>query len=139
MWVFLWEGEFRNNSPNKDVVNFLLSAPQEYDYVFDVDIEEGKAPLKLPYNISDDPWHVAQKFIHDKNLSQIYLEQVANFIQDNTKGVTLGGPPAPSSSDPFTGIWKFFCPSPLKALIPHFPKQFFNFTTLRSTYRKYPT
>ena len=25
---------------------------QEYDYVFDVDIEEGKPPLKLPYNIT---------------------------------------------------------------------------------------
>lgn len=25
---------------------------KEYDYVFDVDIEDGKPPLKLPYNVS---------------------------------------------------------------------------------------
>ena len=105
-----------NYRKNKVIAIFLLSTTQEYDYVFDVDIEEGKAPLKLPYNISDDPWHVAQKFIHDQNLSQVYLEQVANFIQDNTKGVTLGGPPAPSASDPFTGIRKLFYFSPF---IPH--------------------
>lgn len=25
---------------------------KEYDYIFDVDIEDGKPPLKLPYNVS---------------------------------------------------------------------------------------
>lgn len=27
---------------------------KEYDYVFDVDIQEGVPPLKLPYNITGD-------------------------------------------------------------------------------------
>ena len=71
--------------------------------MFDVDIEEGKPPLKLPFNTSEDPWHVAQKFIHDNELPQVYLEQVANFITDNVKGVTLGAAPAATGSDPFTG------------------------------------
>nr|KAG5698282.1 hypothetical protein BaRGS_016984 [Batillaria attramentaria] len=63
---------------------------KEYDYVFDVDIEEGKPPLKLPYNITEDPWFAAQAFIHRYNLSQLFLDQVANFITQNAKGVTLG-------------------------------------------------
>ena len=59
--------------------------------------------LKLPYNTSDDPWHAAQRFIHQNELSQYYLEQVANFIIQNTKGVTLGSAPTESYADPLTG------------------------------------
>lgn len=72
--------------------------------MFDVDIEEGARPLKLPFNVTDDPWMEAQRFIHKHDLSQYYLEEVANFIIKNTKGVTLQ---APSSNyqDPFTGTW----------------------------------
>lgn len=48
----------------------------EYDYVFSVDIQDGIPPLKLPYNNDQDPWHVAQRFLHDNGLSQLFLEQV---------------------------------------------------------------
>lgn len=58
---------------------------KEYDYVFTVDIAEGQPPLKLPYNTSEDPWVAAQKFIHDYQLSQQYLDTVANFIITNSK------------------------------------------------------
>ncbi|XP_038048576.1 phospholipase A-2-activating protein-like [Patiria miniata] len=75
----------------------------EYDYVFNVDLEEGKPALKLPYNISEDPWLTAQRFIHSNDLSQQFLEEIANFIIKNTKGVTLGGAAPPSGGDPFTG------------------------------------
>ncbi|XP_033096894.1 phospholipase A-2-activating protein-like [Anneissia japonica] len=75
---------------------------KEYDYVFSVDMEEGRPALKLPYNVSDDPWHVAQQFIHKHELSQAYLEQIANFIISNTAGVTLGTA-APAYTDPYTG------------------------------------
>ncbi|XP_032678332.1 phospholipase A-2-activating protein isoform X2 [Odontomachus brunneus] len=74
----------------------------EYDYVFSVDIQDGVPPLKLPYNKGQDPWHVAQKFLHDNNLSQLFLDQVANFIVKNSE-------PAPVLNtgsqfvDPFTG------------------------------------
>ena len=27
---------------------------KEYDYVFDVDVQEGAPPLKLPYNVSGE-------------------------------------------------------------------------------------
>lgn len=36
-------------------------AGQEYDFVFDVDIHEGAAPLKLPVNRSDNPYIVADR------------------------------------------------------------------------------
>ncbi|KAK0062786.1 phospholipase A-2-activating protein [Biomphalaria pfeifferi] len=76
---------------------------KEYDYVFTVDINKGAPPLKLPYNISEDPWMAAQKFLHQHELSQAFLDQEAHFIMDNTKGVTLGTGSALAQSDPFTG------------------------------------
>ncbi|XP_052774869.1 phospholipase A-2-activating protein-like [Mya arenaria] len=76
---------------------------KEYDYVFSVDIEEGKPPLKLPYNLTEDPWFAAQMFIEKNNLSQAFLDQVANFITENTKGATLTQGSGASYADPFTG------------------------------------
>ena len=73
---------------------------REYDYVFDVDIQEGAPPLKLPYNASDNPYVTAQNFIHEHELPQDYLDQIANFIITNTKGASLGTAPNP---DPYTG------------------------------------
>jgi|SRR3569833_133554 len=63
---------------------------QSYDYVFDVDIEDGKPPLKLPYNVSENPYDRAQRFLNDNELPVSYLESVANFIVQNTRGATLG-------------------------------------------------
>ncbi|XP_064605533.1 phospholipase A-2-activating protein-like [Liolophura sinensis] len=80
----------------------VLYEGKEYDYVFDVELQEGSPPLKLPYNIAEDPWFAAQNFLHKNDLSQLFLDQVANFIQEQTKGVTLGQA-QPKVSDPFTG------------------------------------
>ncbi|KAI2463908.1 PFU-domain-containing protein [Annulohypoxylon bovei var. microspora] len=63
---------------------------QSYDYVFDVAIEEGQPSLKLPYNLSENPYTRAQKFIDDNELSQNFLDQVAQFIISNTQGATIG-------------------------------------------------
>jgi phospholipase A-2-activating protein len=75
-----------------------------FDYVFDVDIEDGKPPLKLPYNLSQNPYEAATKFIENNKLPISYLDQVANFITSNTQGATLGqsseAPSAPGS-DPW--------------------------------------
>nr|CAD7403114.1 unnamed protein product [Timema cristinae] len=77
-----------------------LYAGKEYDYVFSVDVEDGKPPLKLPYNKNEDPWVAAQRFIHDNHLSQLYLDQVANFIVTNSNKTDAS--PLPQFSDPFT-------------------------------------
>ncbi|KAK1758573.1 ubiquitin homeostasis protein lub1 [Echria macrotheca] len=76
----------------------VLYKGKEYDYVFDVDTEEGRPPLKLPYNLSDDMYQAATKFLADNELPISYLEAVAGFIRDNTKDATPGrsqaAPPA---------------------------------------------
>ncbi|XP_015115181.1 phospholipase A-2-activating protein [Diachasma alloeum] len=74
----------------------------EYDYVFSVDIQDGVPPLKLPYNKTEDPWQAAQKFIHQHGLSQMFLDQVANFIVKNSDS-TPALQPSSSYADPFTG------------------------------------
>ena len=76
---------------------------QEYDYVFDVDIEDGKPPLKLPFNLSQNPYEAATKFIQENELPSTYLDQVANFIITNTHGATLGpsSQAAPGGPDPW--------------------------------------
>jgi phospholipase A-2-activating protein len=78
---------------------------KSYDFVFDVDIEDGKPALKLPYNLSDNPYEAATKFIEKNKLPISYLDQVANFITTNTQGSTLGSSsnpgPAPVGSDPW--------------------------------------
>ncbi|KAJ3052219.1 hypothetical protein HK097_006687 [Rhizophlyctis rosea] len=75
---------------------------KEYDYVFDIDIGEGVPPLKLPYNVTENPYQAAQEFIWKHEIPQGYLDQIANFIIQNAKGVTLGTGTS-GHSDPFTG------------------------------------
>lgn len=56
--------------------NKTLYEGKEYDYVFDVDIQEGKPPLKLPFNATEDPWMAAHKFLEKNELSPLFLDQV---------------------------------------------------------------
>lgn len=76
--------------------------PQEYDYVFTIDVNEGGPSMKLPYNVSEDPWLTAHNFLQKNDLSPMFLDQVANFIIENTKGHVVG-PAQPAGGDPFTG------------------------------------
>jgi phospholipase A-2-activating protein len=73
---------------------------KEYDYVFDIDIEDGKPPLKLPFNVNQNPYDAATKFLQDHELPLSYLEETANFIIKNTQGATLGQQ-APTGADPW--------------------------------------
>ncbi|KAL7663643.1 Uncharacterized protein ABC855_g3446 [[Candida] zeylanoides] len=72
----------------------------DYDYVFDVDIEDGKPPLKLPFNLRDNPYAAAEKFLADNELPASYQDEVVQFIMQNTAGATLGGAEAPYE-DPY--------------------------------------
>jgi phospholipase A-2-activating protein len=74
---------------------------QQYDFVFDVDIEEGKPPLKLPYNLSENPYERAMKWLGDNELPMTYLDEVTNFIVKNTKGATIGANESHGGPDPF--------------------------------------
>lgn len=85
----------------------VLYRGKEYDFVFSVDVEEGKSPLKLPYNRADDPWAVAQAFILEYNLPHGYLDQVAKFIMTNAKTEENGFVSNTSYVDPFTGTSRY--------------------------------
>jgi phospholipase A-2-activating protein len=63
---------------------------KDYDYVFDVDIEDGKPALKLPYNANENPYEAARKFIEVNKLPMTYLDEVTNFITKNTQGTAIG-------------------------------------------------
>ena len=88
-----------------DVVNAVSQSQKqtfegiEYDYVFDVDIQEGSPPLKLPYNVSQNPYEAAQRFLEKHSLEMGYIDQVVKFIEANTGGVKLGG--GGSAVDPY--------------------------------------
>jgi phospholipase A-2-activating protein len=83
-------------TPNKISYN-----GKDYDYVFDVDIEEGKPALKLPYNANDNPYESARKFIETNKLSMTYLDEVTNFIIKNTQGTSIGSQPQGQGADPW--------------------------------------
>ncbi|EFA09359.2 phospholipase A-2-activating protein [Tribolium castaneum] len=72
-----------------------------YDFVFSVDVEDGKPPLKLPYNKGDDPYQAAHNFLAKNFLPASYLEQVVDFILKNTQEKYV--PPSTEYVDPFTG------------------------------------
>ncbi|GJJ12306.1 hypothetical protein Clacol_006547 [Clathrus columnatus] len=78
---------------------------KEYDYVFDVDIQEGLPPLKLPYNASENPYVAAQHFLERNDLPNAYLDEVVKFIEKNTSGITLGT--NSEYVDPFTGASRY--------------------------------
>ncbi|KAJ2079363.1 WD repeat protein Lub1 [Coemansia sp. RSA 988] len=79
---------------------------REYDYVFDVDIQEGVPPLKLPYNASDNPYNAARRFLERHDLPSEHLDTVANFIIKNADGVQLGTD-VQQVADPFTGANRY--------------------------------
>ncbi|MES1902896.1 MAG: WD repeat protein Lub1 [Paramarteilia canceri] len=90
--VFKWSSELKTWVQQGKVSNKSLDGLQfgkknlngtMYDYVFDVDLE-GKKILKLGYNAGQNVYEAAQDFIDTNLLSQIYLEQVADFIRKNT-------------------------------------------------------
>lgn len=60
-----------------------------YDFVFDVDIQEGAPALKLPVNTSDNPYALADKFIEKHDLPLSYRDQIVDFILKNTNGMDM--------------------------------------------------
>ncbi|KAM8983269.1 phospholipase A-2-activating protein isoform 2-T2 [Ara ararauna] len=83
----------------------VLFEGKEYDYVFTIDVNESGPSYKLPYNITDDPWLTAYNFLQKNDLNPMFLDQVAKFIMDNTKGQALST--SSEFSDPFTGAGRY--------------------------------
>ncbi|KAI3379187.1 hypothetical protein SNEBB_006013 [Seison nebaliae] len=56
-----------------------------YDFVFQVNIADDSPTLPLPYNLEDDEWEVARKFINKHQLNSSFLDQIVQFIRTNSK------------------------------------------------------
>lgn len=80
---------------------------EEYDFVFDVDFSDGAQPLKLPYNVTDNPYEAAQKFLFRHELPQEYIDDVVRHIEANTGGVALGTGASSQFVDPYTGASRY--------------------------------
>ncbi|KAF9168456.1 hypothetical protein DFQ26_007587 [Actinomortierella ambigua] len=78
-----------------------LHEGKEYDHVFDIDVGEGVPALKLPFNVTENPYTAAQNFLDKHMLPQVYLHQVAEFITKNARAVSQGE--SFGSADPLTG------------------------------------
>ena len=75
-----------------------------YDYVFDVDIADGVPPLKLPYNVTENTYVAASRFLEQNNLPASFLDQVVRFLEKNTQAVGLSSrDQAADAVDPYTG------------------------------------
>ncbi|RZC40157.1 phospholipase A-2-activating protein [Asbolus verrucosus] len=88
-------------STDKNNQDKTMYEGKAYDFVFSVDVEDGKPPLKLPYNRGQDPYQAANNFLAKNVLPTSYLEQVVDFILKNTQEQYV--PTANEYMDPFTG------------------------------------
>ncbi|KZT09614.1 PFU-domain-containing protein [Laetiporus sulphureus 93-53] len=108
---------------------------KEYDYVFDVDVQEGMPPLKLPYNANENPYNAAQRFLQNHDLPLSYLDEVVRFIEKNTAGVSVGSGNN-QLVDPFTGASRY---QPMQSSVARGTTEFMDPFTGASRYRAQPT
>ncbi|KAJ7578487.1 phospholipase A-2-activating protein [Mycena floridula] len=110
VWLYTWDGtSWQKVGTVVDAVGSSrkqLYEGKEYDYVFDVDIQDGVPPLKLPFNVTENPYVAAQKFLEKNDLPLTYLDEVVRFIESNTEGVKLGAANE-DYVDPFTGASRY--------------------------------
>ena len=93
-WLYQWAGASNSWEKVGEVTNAKEDAGatlgkrmfegQEYDYLFDIDING--AMIKLPFNRGDEPYMVAQQWMWKHDIDQMFLDQVAKHIMDNTPG-----------------------------------------------------
>ncbi|XP_064395188.1 phospholipase A-2-activating protein-like [Halichondria panicea] len=92
------------NAIGKAPENSHVYNGKEYDFVFEIELDEGPPPkntLKLPYNRTTDPYIAAEDFLSANSLPASYLDQVAEFIIQNTGNSS--GSLSSMAADPFTG------------------------------------
>ncbi|KAH3687639.1 hypothetical protein WICPIJ_001378 [Wickerhamomyces pijperi] len=92
---------------------------KKWDYVFDVDIQDGVPPLKLPYNVTENPYVAAQRFLEMNDLPLTFTDQVVQFITNNTGSVGVADASQSSGANPYV--------QQKKKLLPH--TQYLGFTT----------
>jgi WD40 repeat protein len=86
-WICL--GEVVSGAENSSIKQKPVFNGVEYDFVFDVEIESSSESLKLPFNVGQNPYTVASKFIADNDLSPAMMDQIVDFIFKNSKISTI--------------------------------------------------
>ncbi|KIY50770.1 phospholipase A-2-activating protein [Fistulina hepatica ATCC 64428] len=110
--VYQWDSSMNQWQKIGDQVDHVGSGQKkmfdgkEWDYVFDVDIQDGVPPLKLPYNANENPYTAAQRFLAKNDLSMSYLDQVAKFIEQQATPISIGTS-NDEYIDPFTGASRY--------------------------------
>jgi phospholipase A-2-activating protein len=61
--------------------------PGEYEYIFDVELGEGRMAL-LPFNEGDNPLVTAEKFCAREGINKANISQIIDFIKTNTNGTS---------------------------------------------------
>lgn len=98
-----------------------------YDYVFDVDIADGVPPLKLPYNVTDNAYVAASRFLERNHLPASFLDQVVRFLEKNTGAVDVS---TTESVDPYTGNSRYVPAQPASlATLPQ--TKYLSFTNIQ--------
>ncbi|KAJ7481132.1 phospholipase A-2-activating protein [Mycena galericulata] len=110
--VYNWDGSTwqrigeRAEAPSSGETTKTFFEGKEYDYVWNVAIEDGEPALKLPYNVSDNPAAAAQRFLERNNLPLTHVNTIVEYIYQNTPGQTLGGG-GEQYVDPYTGASRY--------------------------------
>ncbi|KAJ6531599.1 phospholipase A-2-activating protein [Mycena vulgaris] len=110
--VYHWDGSVwqrigeRAEAPSGSGQTKTFFEGKEYDYVWNVAIEDGEPALKLPYNVSEAPAAAAQRFLERNNLSLNHVNTIVEYIYQNTPGQTLGAG-SEQYVDPYTGASRY--------------------------------
>lgn len=75
---------------------------KSYDFTFEVEVGEGGKKEKLGYNRGENPYAAAQRFIDENELSQEFIDQIAQFIEQQVPADALRSTTV-HASDPLTG------------------------------------
>lgn len=70
-------------------------AAGDYDYIFDVEDDSGLRK-SIPFNEGDNPMEAAEKYCARESISRGNVEQIRQFLQNNTKGYSKKQPQQPS-------------------------------------------
>ncbi|KAF7322314.1 Phospholipase A-2-activating protein [Mycena chlorophos] len=111
--VYQWDGSVwqrigeRAEAPSGGEKPKAYFEGKEYDYVWNVAIEDGEPALKLPYNVTEVPADAATRFLERNGLPLSHVSTVVDFIYQNTPGQMLGPRTGDEYADPFTGASRY--------------------------------
>lgn len=71
--------------------------------MFDIELYKDRPPLKLPYNVAEDPQQAARNFLQENSVDDRFLEAVTNYIRSHSGGCA-SAPAATTVTDESKGL-----------------------------------